>query len=161
MNAILMHVCLTFILSSFSWAKCKGFEDSKPSYCVKIEVKSELKAYRDSCIHQYELIAKQPAFPFEREYPAWIEAFEKEGDIHYMKVDNSTCEEIRSSKERQLKGISSQICYDAFSYELEAWSWLKSIFGFESVNPKFEFAHKTSVHFHDKGSIEVSCSESF
>lgn len=140
-----------------SFAKCKGFEDFKPSYCVKITVKSTLEDYEDGCIFRYDLMAAKAAMPLQREYPFWKKAFSSEGDEHYMKIGKSKCEQLRKTNETVLKGILSQLCYDTVSYEYELWSWLKSKFGFRSIKPRFEFSEKASVLFHDKGKIEVSC----
>lgn len=157
-------LCLYFILLFYSYssfAKCRGFEDYKPSYCVKVSIKSELKKYDDECIFQYDLIAVRPTEPLKREYPYWWKAFENEGSPHYMRVDKIQCGEIQRSNKTELTGILSQICYDTISFEREFWEWLKNIAGKKTVKPAFEFGQKGKVQFHDKGEVEVYCPEDF
>ena len=158
----LFTLVLSVILSAcYSFAKCKGYDDLKPSYCVKIITKSTPENYKDGCIVGYELVDLKPALPLEREYPYWKQVYFSEGDEHFIKLEKTKCEKVRKEGNAEIKGISSQLCYDVVSYEAEAWIWLKERFGIRTIKPSFEFSEKTTVHFHDKGLLEVSCPNGF
>ncbi|WP_413568295.1 hypothetical protein ACLWBD_11690 [Bdellovibrio sp. HCB117] len=156
MKTLALLLSFIFVTTS-AWGKCIGFEDYRPSYCVKIDVKSDLEPYEDGCLFEYDLLAIRSAEPLKREYPLWKESFYNEAKPHYMKINKAECEEIKRAKVKELKGVSSQICYDTISYEIEFWGRLKRFFGIISIKPRFEFSQKTIVHFHDKGNVEVSC----